>query len=90
MIKKCDICNELYFVSDIYFLDNGQTICDECILELIKYKLEELERLSSSLFADINNADIIIGDSLKRDINEQFIIIRKSIADINKKLKNED
>lgn len=60
------------------------------MLELIKYKLEELERLSSSLFADINNADIIIGDSLKRDINEQFIIIRKSIADINKKLKNED
>lgn len=60
------------------------------MLELIKYKLEELERLSSSLFADINNADIIIGDSLKRDINEQFIIIRKSIADINQKLKNED
>lgn len=34
MIKKCDICNELYFVSDIYFLDNGQTICDECIKEI--------------------------------------------------------
>ena len=57
------------------------------MLELVKYKLEELERLSSSLFADINSADIIIDNSLKIDINMQFAIIQDSITDINKKLK---
>lgn len=57
------------------------------MLELIEYKLKELERLSSSLFADINNDDIIIDDSLKIDINKQFTTIQNSIADISKKLK---
>ena len=56
------------------------------MLELIKYKLEELEKLSSSLSADIvKNNDI--DNSLKIDINMQFAIIQDSIADINKKLK---
>lgn len=56
------------------------------MLELIKYKLEELERLSSSLSADIvKNNDI--DNSLKIDINMQFAIIQDSITDINKKLK---
>lgn len=56
------------------------------MLELIKYKLEELEKLSSSLSADIvKNNDI--DNSLKIDINMQFAIIQDSITDINKKLK---
>lgn len=56
------------------------------MLELIEYKLEELERLSSSLSADIvKNNDI--DNSLKIDINMQFAIIQDSITDINKKLK---
>lgn len=56
------------------------------MLELIKYKLEELEKLSSSLSADIiENNDI--DDSLQIDINMQFAIIQDSITDINKKLK---
>ena len=55
------------------------------MLELIKYKLEELEKLSSSLSADIvKNNDI--DNSLKIDINMQFAIIQDSITDINKKL----
>ena len=57
------------------------------MLELIKYKLEELEKLASSLSADIiKNNDI--DNSLKIDINMQFAIIQDSITDINKKLKN--
>ena len=56
------------------------------MLELIKYKLEELEKLSSSLSADIvKNNDI--DNSLKIDINMQFAIIQDSITDINKRLK---
>lgn len=56
------------------------------MLELIKYKLEELERLSSSLSADIiKNNDI--DNSLKIDINMQFAMIQDSVTDINKKLK---
>ena len=56
------------------------------MLELIKYKLQELEKLSSSLSADIiKNNDI--DNSLKIDINMQFAIIQDSITDINKKLK---
>lgn len=56
------------------------------MLELVKYKLEELEKLSSSLSADIvKNNDI--DNSLKIDINMQFAIIQDSITDINKKLK---
>lgn len=59
------------------------------MLELIKYKLEELEKLSSSLSADIvKNNDI--DNSLKIDINMQFAIIQDSITDINKKLKISD
>ena len=51
------------------------------MLELIKYKLEELEKLSSSLSADIvKNNDI--DNSLKIDINMQFAIIQDSITDI--------
>lgn len=58
------------------------------MLELIKYKLEELEKLSSSLSADIiKNNDI--DNSLKIDINMQFAIIQDSITDINKKLKKQ-
>lgn len=61
------------------------------MLELIEYKLEELERLSSSLSADIvKNNDIIIDNSLKIDINMQFAIIQDSITDIKKKLKTSE
>ena len=56
------------------------------VSELIKYKLIELEKLSSSLSSDIVK-DNYLDDDLKIDINMQFAIIQDSITDINKKLK---
>lgn len=61
MIEKCDICNELYFVSDIYFLDDRQTVCEGCIknfMNSIKSKWINLEFNGASKLAtyDIDNS----------------------------------